>query len=241
MRTELDKERYSREFLEYQQTDNYKDFIAQKEAAKNSNGDPGKTMTLSTSKKSKKSKKKDYEHVLDVHDGRKGIFKCDLCESTFAKKNRLYRHTKKCHVENTDDQHCQICNKDFSVKNGLKYHNTLVHGVGIFKCDLCESTFSKKNKLYRHTKKCHVENTATHHCEICNKDFSKKRGLENHMKWHIKASHERTNEHYAQVHENKKDLVLSFKCNFCSSIFDLKGKLKLHIQAVHEKNQALSV
>ena len=31
----LDRERYSREFLEYQQTDNYKEFISQKEAAKN--------------------------------------------------------------------------------------------------------------------------------------------------------------------------------------------------------------
>merc|ERR1712018_1047895 len=33
-RADLDKERYSREFREYQQTDDYKDFIAQQEAAK---------------------------------------------------------------------------------------------------------------------------------------------------------------------------------------------------------------
>ena len=168
-------------------------------------------MLLSPIKKSKKSKKKYNE---PIQNGLNERFKCDLCESTFAKKKGLTRHKKYNHVENTDTQHCQICNKDFSVKNGLKYHNTLVHG-GIK----------------------HVENTATHHCEICNKDFSKKHGLENHMKWHIKAAHERTNEHYAQVHENKKNLVLSFKCTFCSSIFDLKGKLKLHIQAVHEKTK----
>ena len=38
-RAELDKERYGREFLEYQQTDEYKEFIAQQEAAKKANGE----------------------------------------------------------------------------------------------------------------------------------------------------------------------------------------------------------
>ena len=47
MRTELDKERYSREFLEYQQTDNYQKIIAQQEAAKNANGDPEKMRRVS--------------------------------------------------------------------------------------------------------------------------------------------------------------------------------------------------
>ena len=57
----IDKERYSREFQEYQQTDDYKEFIAQQEAAKKAhNGDPGsKTVSLSSpsNKKPKKSKK----------------------------------------------------------------------------------------------------------------------------------------------------------------------------------------
>lgn len=63
-RADLDKERYSQEFLEYQQTDDYKEFVAQQEAAKTANGDPGKAMPLSPSKKSKKSKKKDSETMV---------------------------------------------------------------------------------------------------------------------------------------------------------------------------------
>jgi len=63
-RADLDKERYSREFQEYQQTDDYKEFIAQQEAAKKANGDAGKTMTFSPSKKSKKSKRKENEPTM---------------------------------------------------------------------------------------------------------------------------------------------------------------------------------
>lgn len=58
-RAELDKERYSREFQEYQQTDDYKEFIAQQNAAKEANGEAKSSPT--PSKKSKKSKKKDKE------------------------------------------------------------------------------------------------------------------------------------------------------------------------------------
>ena len=96
-----------------------------------------------------------------------------------------------------------------SISEGKKSHN----------CTICDYITSHKGHLNQHIELVHggikhVENTATHHCEICNKDFSKKHGLENHMKWHIKAAHERTNEHYAQVHEDKKE-SLSFKCTFC--------------------------
>lgn len=58
-RAELDKERYSREFQEYQQTDDYKEFIAQQNAAKEANGDA--KSAPSSSKKSKKSKKKEKD------------------------------------------------------------------------------------------------------------------------------------------------------------------------------------
>jgi len=63
-RAELDKERYGREFLDYQQTDEYKEFIAQQEAAKKANGE-AKGTTPSASKKSKKSKKKGIESLED--------------------------------------------------------------------------------------------------------------------------------------------------------------------------------
>lgn len=58
-RAELDKERYSREFQEYQTTDAYKEFVAQQEAAKNGESKPP------SSKKSKKSKKKDNDSSIN--------------------------------------------------------------------------------------------------------------------------------------------------------------------------------
>ena len=78
-----DKERYSREFQEYQQTDDYKEFIAQQEAAKKAhNGDPGsKTVSLSSpsNKKPKKSKKKENDSpAVNNEDSRSSSASMDI-------------------------------------------------------------------------------------------------------------------------------------------------------------------
>jgi len=65
-RAERDKERYSREFQEYQLTDAYKDFIAQQEAAKNSNGETKPTPP--SNKKPKKSKKKENDSAAQLNN-----------------------------------------------------------------------------------------------------------------------------------------------------------------------------
>jgi len=79
-RADLDKERYSREFQEYQQTDDYKDFIAQQEAAKKSNGENGKGMNFSPSKKPKKSKRKENEQtsLVSNEDSRSSCSSMDI-------------------------------------------------------------------------------------------------------------------------------------------------------------------
>ena len=140
MKTELDKERYSREFLEYQQTDNYKKFIAEQEAVKNSNEE------LSTSKKSKKTKKKDYKHVSNVHDGRKGIFKCDLCDKYFASKRSL-----KVHIDNGHGEKCEICGKYLKHADSLKVHKRQVHG-GPINCEKCNKQLQNRGNMVRHLK-----------------------------------------------------------------------------------------
>lgn len=75
-RAEIDKERYSREFQEYQQTDAYKEFMAQQEALKRSNGEV--KPTSSPSKKSKKAKKKDNEQPLVNEDSRSSSSSMDI-------------------------------------------------------------------------------------------------------------------------------------------------------------------
>merc|ERR1739844_466493 len=65
-RAEHDKERYSREFQEYQLTDAYKEFIAQQEAAKNSNGETKPTPP--SNKKPKKSKKKENDSTAQLNN-----------------------------------------------------------------------------------------------------------------------------------------------------------------------------
>ena len=77
-RAELDKERYSREFQEYQQTDDYKDFMAQQETVKKSNGDSGKSIPMSPSKKSKKYKKKENELNETNEDSRSSCSSMDI-------------------------------------------------------------------------------------------------------------------------------------------------------------------
>ena len=227
---EFDKERYSREFLEYQQTDNYKKFISKQEAANIANGDMGKAMPLSSRKESKKQD----EHVLNVHEG-KNSFKCDICELTYAKKQKLNKHTKKVHGKNTSrgdpgiamkiDQ-CAMCNTEFEKKIAFNEHisnfdcKAIFDGKKSFNCDLCEKAFASQKNLNRHIKNVHKENTAAHRCQICNKYFSKKHGLKIHT---------------AIAHEEIKPFQWGpFLCNFCGSSFGVKSKLNLHIEAVHE-------
>ena len=238
---ELDKERYSCEFLEFQQTDNYKKFISKQEAANIANGDMGKAMPLSSSKE---SKKKD-EHVLNVHEG-KNSFKCDICELMYAKKQKLNKHTKKVHGKNTSSgdpgiamkinneptpkrekpYQCAMCNTEFEKKVAFNEHisnfdcKAIFDGKKSFNCDLCEKAFASQKNLNRHIKNVHKENTAAHRCQICNKYFSKKHGLKIHT---------------AIVHEEINPFQCGpFLCNFCGSNFGVESKLKFHIQAVHE-------
>ena len=93
-RAEIDKERYSREFQNYQQTNEYKEFVAQQEAAKKANGEV--KSGPSSSKKAKKSKKKDNETVISNEDSRSSstsseipIFRDEFLELNKARETEL--------------------------------------------------------------------------------------------------------------------------------------------------------
>ena len=144
---ELDKERYSCEFLEYQQTDNYQNFLAQQEAAKNANGDPEKAMPLLPSKKSKKSKKEDNE---SINKGEKP-FQCELCNTEFEEKRGFDEHVLNVHDGKIPFK-CDICGGTFNRKKRLNHHKKCGRdGKKLsFKCDLCGQSFARKKGLNRH-------------------------------------------------------------------------------------------
>ena len=71
-RADIDKKRYSNEFLEYQKTDNYKEFISQKKAAKNEIKDIKKRVkSYPKSTEAPKHPKGCYTHFLN--DRREGV------------------------------------------------------------------------------------------------------------------------------------------------------------------------
>ena len=95
-KAEIDKGRYSREFQEYQQTDDYKDFIAQQEAAKKTNGSDSKVSMPSSSKKSKKSKKRESSENHANDDSNRSspsidipIFRGEFLELNKARESEL--------------------------------------------------------------------------------------------------------------------------------------------------------
>ena len=131
---------------------------------------------------------------------------CDICNSSFSKKNNLDAHVATIHdskkeqnsTEEVDDRNkyehvCFICNAKFSDSNGIKRHIQSVHEKKRpHICDICNKGFTRESEVRIHKEAVH-EGKKPHVCDFCNKSFSRK----NHLNVHIAAVHEKQEKEHA--------------------------------------------
>ena len=114
------------------------------------------------------------------------VFKCDICEKSFALKTELKSHYSARHGVRREYK-CDLCSKTFNQLGGLKRHKNDIHDKAIDsnlrKCNICEKTFTSsrsKERLKRHVKDVHSEVKLK--CKICDNEFKSKSTLVKHMK-----------------------------------------------------------
>lgn len=89
------------------------------------------------------------------------MFKCDLCPSTFSRKDNLKRHSQ---LHGTDNIiKCIECTSTFTRVDALRRHYEVAHNFNktSFKCNFCEKEFSRRDNLKRHKQNFHSIVTVT--------------------------------------------------------------------------------
>ncbi len=129
----------------------------------------------------------------------KNRYQCDLCDSSFSRRDHLTRHLYS-HTGEKPHQ-CDVCNKAFTRKDKLNRHKQTHDKPAKLpksdtgekhQCDECDQSFTRKYKLNRHKqthdKPAKLENPNSgekpHQCDVCDKSFTRKYRLNKHKLTH---------------------------------------------------------
>lgn len=122
-------------------------------------------------------------HVTNTHTDNQILFKCNICEKTYASNENLLAHIKAVHNK-IKDVECEYddCDYKCSTKSSLTIHIDSVHNnVKKFHCE-CGMDFYGKSGFDRHVKRIH-DNIKDNCCTICNRyETSSAPDLRKHMK-----------------------------------------------------------
>ena len=153
------------------------------------------------------------------------VYKCDICDKTFARVQHLQKHRKIHDRGLMKKLICQICDRSFNenrkdvFREHLRVHerrNELWNNKN-HQCKFCNKEFFRISHLKNHTKKEHqneLQKTKSLKCDICEKLFSGPAGLWTHKRY---------------IHEKE-----SSKCDICKEVFSFPGSLDRHRKKVHE-------
>ena len=81
-----------------------------------------------------------------------GLWNCNVCGHTSAKKQDIQNHTER-HIVGVSHA-CHICNKIFSTRNNLNVHISGIHSELVC-CDICGKSGMNKQTYRNHKKKYH--------------------------------------------------------------------------------------
>jgi len=95
------------------------------------------------------------------------IWKCNVCDKEFKKRNDLERHNRTHTGEKPFE--CTVCQKRFSFKSAWKTHSKTHTGGKSFSCHLCGSLFASKPSLKVHMR-IHTGLTP-YSCSQCDQTF----------------------------------------------------------------------
>ncbi|XP_061727231.1 zinc finger protein 626-like [Cydia pomonella] len=171
------------------------------------------------------------KHYQDHHV--KEHYKCDQCDTTFAKKSSLAVHFERVHLKIKpkkpafykyhqygkgrmkirNAEICEICGKGYPDTTWLRYHQRTHTGERPYKCAQCPKSYMTPAGLQRHA----VIHTGVRRwqCAECPKTFLHQSSIYTHK----------------LVHTGEKPYV----CQICSKAFTQSGSLQTHVKYVHMK------
>lgn len=138
-------------------------------------------------------------------------FSCGVCGETYEEFKSLNHHMN-VHFQNFI---CDQCGIGFITPGRLRTH-AFSHETGSYPCESCEKVFRSSNAKNEHHATVHLK-VKRHRCPHCTETF---------------RNYFQRNKHIASVHGLK---LKEFKCAMCPKVFNLSGKLGVHVRTVHLK------
>ncbi|TNV78234.1 hypothetical protein FGO68_gene1124 [Halteria grandinella] len=162
-----------------------------------------------------------------------GKFKCEDCEATFPKQNKLKRHVQNVHQDARPFK-CPDCGQDYKRKEHLTRHVSSVHAGDVarstFPCPYQESagclqTFPNRDQQRKHVARTHERRLT---CDICNQAEVKEviEGEQGGITYFQKKSQLR--KHMSEIHGE------GYACGHCGRHFSKRKHLNSHIARIRK-------
>lgn len=142
-------------------------------------------------------------HIRLQHIFRKD-FMCKFCSFTTKNFSKLVNHWHKNHSETPDQYQCHDCGKWIGSRAAMTKHQE-IHGEKKYSCDVCEYSTFTVEVMRRHVLT-HVEDKP-HKCKLCNRSYIQRVQLQRHMEKHN-----------------------GNMCNTCCKTFSSRAKLLVHMR-----------
>ena len=175
---------------------------------------------------------------LHLKNHGKDRFACEVCSSTFGRKESLKNHRMIHTGEAAVD--CHICGKTLSGVASLTTHVRIHTDERPYSCPLCPKTFRQQSALTSHYR-VHTRDRPFR-CNVCNKSYRFHKNLYNHKFTHTgerryacticDASYYQVSalNVHLKVHTGERP----FACELCSMRFVQKAHLAKHLRDIHQ-------